>query len=220
MRRSLEPRDAFFNGTFTQLPHNDVMQGRSPQSFGKRNRIAPAAAVKALPARAGVEADPHRAFFAAARAENEDAAPSRDVEVPRSLRAAVLAGIVVACGLAGLDATEKLAALRGLTEAMPDRPEVRLVVPALILLAVLGGGRSAATSLLLAHGALRRTGQTGHVAYALGGGAAAAALAAALMLVLGLEPAHGFAIDILAGAAGGFFYRVFAGTRSIASGTG
>ena len=209
--------DAFFNGTFTQLSDNGVMQGRSPQPFGKRNRVALPAATKAIPTHAGVEVDPHRAFFAAALAENDEAAPDRRVEVPRSLRAAVLAGIVVACGLAGLDATEKIAALHGLSEAMPDRPEVQLLAPALILLAVLGGGRSAATSLLLAHGALKRLGQTGHMAYALGGGMAAAAFAAALMLVLGQTPAHGFAIDVLAGVAGGFFYRVFAGTRSAAS---
>lgn len=191
------------------------MQGRSPQPFGKRNRVAPASAAKIPPPRA--EIDPHRAFFAAVRAETEAVGPARALEVPRSLRAAVLAGIVVACGLAGLDATEKIAAMRGLTEAMPDQPEVRLVVPALILLAVLGGGRSAATSLLLAHGALRRIGQTGHLAYAIGGGVAAAVFAAALLLVLGQAPTHGFALDILAGAAGGFFYRVFAGTRDAAS---
>ena len=193
------------------------MHGRSPQPFGKRNRIAPAAAATTLQARADGDADPHRAFFAAARAESEGATPSRKVEVPRSLRAAVLAGIVVACGLAGLDATAKISAMHGLAEAMPDLPEMRLVIPALILLAVLGGGRSAATSLLLAHGALKRIGLTGHLAYALGGGAAATALAAALMLMLGRPPAHGFAIDVLAGAAGGFFYRVFAGTRRVAS---
>ena len=192
------------------------MQGRSPQPFGKRNRAAPAATPARLaPSRVAPEPD-RRAVFAAATVEAEADAPAR--AVPHSLRAAVLAGIVVACGLAGLDATQKIAALRGLTEAMPDQSEVRLLGPALILLAVLGGGRSAATSLLLAHGALDRAGRTGHLAYALGGAAAAAAFAAALVLVLGRAPAHGFAIDILAGAAGGFFYRVFAGTRSAAPG--
>lgn len=197
------------------------MHGRSSQPFGKRNRVV-SAPLEARPAqsRADVEPDPHRAFFAAARAEIEVAGPARALEVPRSLRAAILAGVVVACGLAGLDATEKIAALRGLTEAMPDTPGLRLLAPALILLAVLGGGRSAATSLLLAHGVLRRLGQTGHLAYALAGGAAAAAFAGALMLVLGRTPAHGFVVDILAGAAAGFFYRVFAGTRGVASGEG
>ena len=63
-------------------------------------------------------------------------------------------------------------------------------------------------------------GQTSHLAYALGGGAAAAAFAAALMMALGQAPAHGYAIDVLAGVAGGFFYRVFAGTCSNASGAG
>ncbi len=198
------------------------MQGRSSRPFGKRNRVVPTTAPARLaPPRIALEPDPHRAFFAAARVETEADAPAAGlVEVPRSLRAAILAGIVVACGLAGLDATQKIAALRDLTEAMPDQPQVRLLAPALILLAVLGGGRSAATSLLLAHGVLKRTGQTGQMAYALGGAAAAAAFAAALMLVLGQAPAHGFAVDILAGAAGGFFYRVFAGTRSVASGAG
>lgn len=190
------------------------MHERPAQPFGKRNRVA-AARVEARPSpsRDEIDAQALRAFFAAARAEVDTADPVGIVEVPRSLRAALLAGIVVACGLAGLDATEKIATLRGLAEAMPDPTELRYLAPALILLAVLGGGRSAATSLLLAHGALRRLGQTGHLAYALGGGVAAALAAAALMLVLGLSPAHGFAVDILAGAAAGFFYRVFAGTR-------
>ena len=40
------------------------------------------------------------------------------------------------------------------------------------------------------------------------------------MMVLGLAPAHGYAIDVLAGVAGGFSYRVFAGTCSNASGAG
>ena len=208
------------NGSFTRAADSAIMQGRSPQSFGKRNRVVPTVAPARLASpRVALEADPHRAFFAAAMVETEADAPATGaVEVPRSLRAAILAGIVVACGLAGLDATQKIATLRGLTEAMSDQPQVRLLGPALILLAVLGGGRSAATSLLLAHGALKRAGQTGHLAYALGGAAAAAVFAAALMLVLGQAPAHGFAVDILAGAAGGFFYRVFAGTRSAAPG--
>ena len=195
------------------------MHGRPAQPFGKRNRVVsargespPAASRTDLATSPHLATGPHDAFFAAARAEVETAGPAGAVEVPRSLRAAILAGIVVACGLAGLDATAKIAALRGVTEAMPDTPGIRLLAPALILLAVLGGGRSAATSLLLAHGALRRMGQTGHLAYALAGGVAAAAAAAALMLVLGFPPAHGFVVDILAGAAAGFFYRVFAGT--------
>ena len=208
------------NGSFTRPDDNGSMQGRSPQPFGKRNRtVAAAVPTRPSPPRVDLQDDAHRAFFAAARGESDtNGLTASAVEVPRSLRAAVLAGIVVACGLAGLDAAEQIATLRGLTEAMPDQSGVPLLAPALILLAVLGGGRAAATSLLLAHGALKRTGQTGHLAYALGGGAAAAALAAALMLVLGHAPAHGFAIDILAGAAGGFFYRVFAGTRSAALG--
>ena len=190
------------------------MQGRAPP-FGKRNR-APVAAgvVRPAPPPPAADANAHRAVFEAWRAEEAGPEPSAASEVPRSLRAAVLAGIVVACGLAGLDATERIAALRGITEAIPGRPEVPLLVPALVLLAVIGGGRSAATSLLVAHSVLSRAGRTGHLAYTLGGAAAAAALAAALLLALGQAPAHGFAVDVLAGAAGGFFYRVFAGARA------
>lgn len=195
------------------------MQGRSSQPFGKRNRVATAAAVaRPLPRRADNEADPHRAFFAAAKIETEAHEEGRTVEVPRSLRAAVLAGLVVACGLAGLDATGRMASLSGLIASVPGSPDVRFLAPALIFLAVLGGGRSAATSLLLAHGVLGRVGQTSHLAYALGGGAAAAVLASAIALAMGQAPLHGFVLDTLAGAAGGFFYRVFAGTRVVASG--
>ena len=189
------------------------MQGHSPRPFGKRNRETAPAALGALCSHVDREPEAHRAFFAAMRAETGPTEDAAAVEVPRSLRAGLLAGLVVACALAGLDATEKVAAMHGLTDAMPDQPAVRLLVPALILLAVIGGGRAAATSLLLAHGALRRAGQTSHVAYAAGGAAAALAVAAAMQLLLGSAPTHGFAVEVAAGAAGGFFYRVFAGTR-------
>lgn len=196
------------------------MEARPRPTFGKRNpatrprSASGAEAVSSLP----VE-DPHRAFFAALFSEHgnvgslDTGAPAPSV-VPRSLRAAVLAGLVVACGLAGLDATTRLAAMRDVAAVLPDQPGVPLLAPALILLAVIGGGRAAATSLLVAHWGLARLGETGHLAYALGGAAAAGAVAALLLVLLGQPPAHGFALDVLAGGAGGFFYRVFAGTRA------
>lgn len=196
------------------------MQGGSPRPFGKRNRVAPVSpAAVARSMAASADADPHRAFFAAARAETDPIEAGGAVEVPRSLRAAVLAGIVVGCGLAGLDATEKLAALHSLGDALPGQAELRLLLPALMLLAIVGGGRSAATSLLVAHNVLTRMRQTGHLAYALGGGVASVLFAGLFLLVLGHAPEHGIAIDVLAGAAGGFFYRVFAGTRRVVVGS-
>ena len=143
--------------------------------------------------------------------------------MPRSFRAAMLAGLVVGCCLAGLDVTHTSETLRSLSGGvLPDDAAPRLV-PVIILLGLLGGARAAATSLLLAHAVLRRGRLTSHLAYAAGGAGMAAAfsfvtVAAVQSGLVGAEtmPTHGIALDIVAGAGAGFFYRVFAGAAPVA----
>ena len=181
--------------------------------FGKRS------APRFTPARAVPEPD-HAAFFAAARAETTEA--TRERAVPRSFRAALLAGLVVGCCLAGLDATHAGETLRALTVGLVSAETAPKLVPVVILLGLWGGARAAATSLLVAHAVLRRCGLTTHLAYAAGGAMVAAAvslagLALAQTGLVGAEalPSHGLALDALAGAGAGFFYRVFAGAAPI-----
>ena len=138
--------------------------------------------------------------------------------MPRSFRAALLAGLVVGCCLAGIDATRAGETLRALSGGLLSAETVPRLVPLVILLGLWGGARAAATSLLVAHAVLRRLRLTHHLAYAAGGAAVAAAvsLVAAAVAQSGLVgaetvPSHGFALDALAGAGAGFFYRIFAG---------
>ena len=158
----------------------------------------------------------YAAAFAAIRAEaSEDDA--RPVVVPRSARAAFLAGLVVGFCLAGLDATRANAMLTDLGGVVPGGAPRML--PVIILLGLLGGARAAAATVLCSHWVLRRMRWSGHLAYALGGGTVAAGVAALTWQLAryGLaEPAtlqgHGWPGNIAAGAAAGFFYRVFAGS--------
>ncbi len=186
-------------------------------TFGRRS--APVKATRAVaPATPVALAPAHAAIFAAARAEIEEAPQQR--AVPRSFRAALLAGLVVGCCLAGLDVTRAGETLRTLSAGMlPDDAAPRLV-PVIVLLGLFGGARAAATSLLIAHAVLRRCGLTTHLAYAIGGAMVAAAFSslAAAVAQIGLAetlPTHGLALDIAAGAGAGFFYRVFAGAAPV-----
>jgi|GEM_PF-2492118 len=184
--------------------------------FGKRSR----AAVRQGPARAATApaAPDHAAVFATARAEVADA--PRDVAVPRSFRAALLAGLVVGCCLAGVDATRSGETLRALSGGLLSATDAPRLAPLILVLALYGGARAAATSLLLAHAVLRRVGLTGHLSYALGSAAVAVALSALAVALVqsgviegSLVPTHGLSIDAAAGGGAGFFYRVFAGAR-------
>lgn len=185
--------------------------------FGKRNARVASPAAPAAPA---VSAGPdHAAFFAETRREiAED--DTRPLVVPRSFRAAILAGLAVGFCLAGLDVTRANETLRHLSGLLSVGDDTARLLPVVILLALLGGARAAATNLLISHSLLRRVGWTGHAAYAFGGGAVAAGLSLlALALIQGgfldaaMTPTHDWPIDAAAGAGAGFFYRVFAGAR-------
>ena len=190
-----------------------------PPPFGKRSTPA-----RPRAARTGTrtfETRPEqRAFFAEAR-RNEEAA-ARPAAVPRSAKAAFLAGLVVGCGLAGFDVTGTagLAKLHAVTDALSGHLGVTVdtgvlnptvLVPATMLLGLLGGARAAAMTVLPVHWLLARAGWTGHGAYAAGGAGATTLVAAALLLALGQAPVHGWMVEVAAGAACGVLYRVFAG---------
>ena len=184
-------------------------------NFGKRNAPRPPVAPKTPSPTSVALAPEHAALFALMRAETVDE-DGRPLAVPRSFRAAFLAGLVVGCCLAGLDATQADAAVRHLAGLLPDGAPPLL--PVVILLGLFGGARAAATNLLVSHWVLRRLGWTSHVAYAASGGAVAACVALLIERALqsgALETSmfqgHGIAIDVAAGAGAGFFYRVFAG---------
>ncbi len=189
-------------------------------TFGRRSAPVRASrmATPSAPAPAAID---QAGFFAAARAETEET--PRDRAVPRSFRAALLAGLVVGCCLAGIDATHAGDTLRTLSGGLLPADAAPRLVPVVILLGLLGGARAAATSLLVSHAVLRRLGLTGHLAYAAGGAVVAAgfSLLAAAWAQTGFFgsdtlPTHGLALDIAAGAGAGFFYRVFAGAAPVA----
>ena len=188
-------------------------------TFGRRS--APVGRVRTAAPSPAASAQDHAAFFAAARAEIEDT--PRERAVPRSFRAALLAGLVVGCCLAGLDVTRANETLHALSDGLLSSDAAPRLVPVVILLGLYGGARAAATSLLVAHAILRRIGLTGHLAYAAGGAIVASALSLVTAAVAqagwfdsGLLPSHGLAIDVAAGAGAGFFYRVFAGAAPVA----
>ncbi len=186
-----------------------------PSTFGKRNAPRPPVGREAPSPTSAAVAPDHAAFFARLRAETVDE-DSRPLAVPRSFRAALLAGLVVGCCLAGLDATQADATLRRIAGLVPGGAP--RLLPVVILLGLFGGARAAATNLLLSHWVLRRLGWTSHVAYAAFGGAVAALIALLTEGVLqsglmqsSLSQGHGFGVEIATGAGAGFFYRVFAG---------
>ena len=195
------------------------MPPASPRTFGKRNRASPAprptpAAASAAPPPAVAD---HAAFFAAARHEVE-APDTRPKIVPRSFRAALLAGLVVAFCLAGLDITKAAAldpALDPLLQMSGLAGSIGQALPYMIALSLLSGARTAATTLLIAHRLLAWGGQSSHLAYAAGGAAVAALWTVLIFVLLHHAPTHGWILDIVAGAGAGFFYRMFAGAKRV-----
>lgn len=194
------------------------MTPASPPVFGKRG--APhAPRPRTIAAPTPIPSPRAQAVFEAARRELADDEEARPRVVPRSFLAAMLAGLVVALALAGLDVTRADATLHRL--AGETGADTSRWLPMLLLTALVGGARAGATSLLLAHAALRRLGHSGHLAYALAGGMVAAALSAVSLAAIGAGlidaaslPGHGLEIDAAAGAAAGALYRMFAGAKA------
>ncbi len=180
---------------------------RPAQTFGRR-RPAPPRPVPPVFSRASIPAAP--------AGEPETVEQDAPV-VPRSMRAALLAGLAVGFCLAGLDVTHAGALDPALQVALQGAglgDVAQRALPYTIALSLLAGGRAAATTLLIAHFLLARARVTGFAAYAAAGGGVAAG-AAALMLALGHPPAHGWGLEVAGGAAAGALYRLFAGARSL-----
>ena len=164
------------------------------------------------------EPDVHAEFFAAVRADLADGREVRRMIVPRSFKAAFLAGLVVGCALAGFTATETSAApspLATITAALgtPIDTSSLDLTPVKILLGLFGGARMAVTTMLVVQTLLDRADLSSRSAYAVGGAMVSAVFAAVTLVALGHPPAHGWPIEVVAGAACGLLYRVFAGRR-------
>ena len=141
----------------------------------------------------------------------EDAASeSGSQRVPRSSRAALLAGLVVGCVDAGL-------ALRH--GAPPSQLTAALMLPhdpAGTLSMTIAGGlfvgvEGALSSLYLVRLALNALGWASPLDYALGGGIFAVVSAGIVQAGGGGIPQHGWAVAIATGAATAFLFHLFAG---------
>ncbi len=192
-----------------------------PQTtFGKRQRwtsVEPPQRTTAPGGDPALLSPQHAAFFASLRAEQEAHQTDAPRAVPRSGRAALLAGLVIGCALAGFDVTGNRSAgdIAALAGAFGLTLGAASVLPGLILLGLVGGARASAMTVIAVHGVLHRVGQTGFFAYGMAGAAAALALAALIAALFGHAPAHGWLVEAAAGAGSGFLYRVFAGTRAV-----
>jgi hypothetical protein len=188
------------------------MQRAPVREFGKRQPVR--RAIPAAPVPCEIPAE-HAAVFTAIRHGLGDAIPAQQRAVPRSFNAALLAGLVTAFFMAGLDIGQPSpvdAALQPLLDrvGIDGFDQAR---PIMIALSLLGGARAAVTALLIAHRLLAKVGHTSLAAYALGGAAANAIFAEIIMAISGIPPHHGWPLEIAAGAITGFFYRLFAGAK-------
>ena len=186
------------------------MSSATKPVFGRRSARAAAPVARAVPVL--LRHDDNAAFFATLRASMEETETAVPLAVPRSFRAAFLAGLVVGCALVGFKVTDDaamgpLAGLAGLGVSP------RAMLPALLVIGLVGGARAAAVTVLVVHHILAKAEQSSPMAYAAGGALASGVLAGVMLLALRHAPAHGWAVEIAAGAGSGWLYRVFAGTK-------
>lgn len=183
-----------------------------PLPFGRRGAAPLARAPVAPPSPAPAET---ATFFAAVRAEMRAEEAARPLEVRRSKTAALIAGLVTGCALAGFN----LAGPHGAPHVTLPRglPQVEIHSPqlafAFIVLSLLGAARVTAFSIFIAHWVAKRLGKTDVFSYALGGGAVAAVGGGLFWLLLGMSPDHGWAVEILSGTGAAALYRILAGVR-------
>lgn len=201
------------------------MTMNSPQPFGRRGRPvpprAPAYGSRGMPASADLGSDlghgvAPELVAALMRSEaKESVAKNRqhgDERVPRSFRAALLAGFIVAILDAAANATFMTEAKNEIPFISFSTTSVPLVI-GLLLAALWSGARSSALCLLVAHRALASLGRGSHLYYALAGGGVAFGFSL-LMQMLGRPPGPGGpGMDLVSGMTAGLFYRLFAGTE-------
>jgi hypothetical protein len=143
-----------------------------------------------------------------------EAFATRNIEiVPRSYRAAILAGFVVAILNAAANVTFTLKTSETLSHFSLGEAKVP-VLAALLLAALWSAAQSSTLCLLVAHRLLVAMKQTSYVAYVGAAGAAALFLAIATEFLLGSPPGPGgFGMALVSGMVTGLFYRLFAGTQ-------
>ncbi len=196
------------------------MTVRSTQPFGRRGRVPAPAARPARPGAAprlplptaGV---PPEIVAALLHPEGEAASGTRrDGEiVPRSFRAAILAGFIVAILNAAANATFAAEAQASLSHFSFGSANVPIVV-ALLFAALWSGARTSALCLLVAHRLLAAMARVSPISYAIAGGGIALAFAL-LMQAFGNAPGPGgFGMEVVSGMGAGLFYRLFAGTQT------
>jgi hypothetical protein len=192
------------------------MIAKPSQPFGKRGRTV-VAPLRPQPLQTGepaarLPADLVAAIIRPAAAEADAGDVAGKAAVPRSFRAALLAGLCVGFFNAALNMTEvsafgeKIALILGQT-TLP------LTAIALVI-GIWSGARTTALTLLVTHRILAYLGWTRPVAYALGGGVVAAIFAAVMQALGGGLSHHDFGVEFISGLGAGFFYRLFAGTVS------
>lgn len=150
--------------------------------------------------------------------------PSEVTSVGWSVRAAVLAGLIVGLLNTAARATSFLSfgSLGGLDKLPLGNTPLGQIslgqanVPITLLIAMAGlwsGARASALALLIAHKILARLGRTSLLAYSLGGAAACLAYALAAALLWADATPVSVGIEALSGLGAGFFYRLFASTK-------
>ncbi len=192
------------------------MSATPTRPFGRRGQVAQKLPHPAAPARdataTALPADVVAAILRPGAGESDVPSRPRAIKVPRSLRAALLAGLCIGFFSAALNVTA-FAGLDRQTTLFLGESSLPLPVIALTL-GLWSGARTTAFSLLVTHRILNLLGWTRPAAYALGGGAIALAWAAGVHGLTPQLPHQPFAVECLAGCGAGFLYRLFAGTIS------
>jgi hypothetical protein len=194
----------------------------SQSQSGSRRLKAPAATPPATLSKSGAvnlsetEVATAIAEFAATLAEDPRKADEHKTlqgprVVPRSTRAALLAGLVAACLHVSLDLgssialTQQLGAISLAGQAVP-------LGPMLLIDGLLSAARASAFCLLAVRAILSRLEMTHIGAYTLCG-SLVALLYTMIMQALGYGQLERLPLDVATGCAARFFYRLFAGTK-------
>jgi len=207
------------------------METRSAQPFGRRGSASVAAVRPVFVPTAGrkqasapsVNASPEliAAILRPNGAEAPATTPKAGESVPRSYRAAILAGFIVAILNAAVNVTFATKTATGLGHLNLGHLGLGLslgsekvpLAAALILGSLWSAAQSSAMCLLVAHRLLVRAGRTSYPAYMAGAGGAALALGAVMWLFDSPPGPGGFAMVLVSGVVTGLFYRMFAGTK-------
>jgi hypothetical protein len=141
----------------------------------------------------------------------QDKTAGGDLVVPASARAALLAGLVVACLHASLDLGASVAIGQKIG-TISIGGQTLPIVPLILLGSLWSGAESSAIGLFFVRTLLAPLHVTHIAAYAACGGFVALAYAG-IMQALGWGDFESLPADIAMGVGAGFFYRLFAGTK-------